>query len=73
MSTYTVQAAKTHLSRLLHEVEAGAEVTILRGDKPVATIVPIHLPAARVFGPMSFEVPDDFDESLPESELAAWE
>jgi prevent-host-death family protein len=41
---YTVHQAKTHLSRLLKEAEAGQEVTILRGKKPVAKIVPIEVP-----------------------------
>jgi prevent-host-death family protein len=41
---YTVHQAKTHLSRLLKEAEAGQEVTILRGKKPVAKIVPIEEP-----------------------------
>ena len=42
--SYTVHQAKTHLSRLLKEVEAGQEITILRGKKPVAKIVPIEEP-----------------------------
>jgi prevent-host-death family protein len=41
---YTVHQAKTHLSRLLKEAEAGQEVTILRGKKPVAKLVPIEEP-----------------------------
>jgi prevent-host-death family protein len=39
---YTVHQAKTHLSRLLKEAEAGQEVVVTRGKKPVAKIVPIH-------------------------------
>jgi len=39
---YTVHQAKTHLSRLLKEAEAGHEVTILRGKKPVAKLVAIE-------------------------------
>ena len=39
--TYTVHQAKTHLSRLLKEVEAGQEITILRGKKPVAKLVAV--------------------------------
>ncbi len=39
---YTVHQAKTHLSRLLKEVEAGKEVVVMRGKKPVAKIVPIN-------------------------------
>jgi prevent-host-death family protein len=38
---YTVHQAKTHFSRLLKEAEAGKEVIVMRGKKPVAKIVPI--------------------------------
>jgi prevent-host-death family protein len=38
---YTVHQAKTHFSRLLKEAEAGQEVIVMRGTKPVAKIVPI--------------------------------
>lgn len=41
---YTVHQAKTHFSRLLKEAEAGQEVIVLRGTKPVARIVPIQQP-----------------------------
>jgi len=43
---YTVHQAKTHFSRLLKEAEAGQEVIVMRGKKPVAKIVPINEPAA---------------------------
>ncbi len=36
---YTVHQAKTHFSRLLKEAEAGKEVVVMRGKKPVAKIV----------------------------------
>jgi prevent-host-death family protein len=39
---YTVHQAKTQFSRLLKEVEAGREVVVLRGKKPVAKLVPIE-------------------------------
>ena len=42
---YTVHQAKTHFSRLLKEAEAGKEVIVMRGSKPVAKIVPIEAPA----------------------------
>jgi prevent-host-death family protein len=42
---YTVHQAKTHLSRLLKEAEAGKEVVVMRGKKPVARIVPIDQPS----------------------------
>lgn len=38
---YTVHQAKTHFSRLLKEVEAGKEVVVMRGKKPVAKLVAI--------------------------------
>ena len=40
--TYTVHQAKTHFSRLLKEAEAGKEVVVTRGKKPVAKIVAIQ-------------------------------
>src|SRR5277367_5197556 len=43
---YTVHQAKTHFSRLLKEAEAGEEVIVMRGKKPIAKIVPIEQPAA---------------------------
>src|ERR1035437_3262584 len=43
---YTVHQAKTHFSRLLKEAEAGKEVIVLRGKKPVARLVPIEEPEA---------------------------
>lgn len=41
---YTVHQAKTHFSRLLKEAEAGQEVIVMRGNKPVAKVVPINEP-----------------------------
>ena len=38
--------AKTHLSELLAEVEAGETVTITRRGKPVAQLVPVAGPAS---------------------------
>jgi len=39
---YTVHQAKTHLSRLIKEAEAGGEVVVTRGKQPVAKIVAIE-------------------------------
>ncbi|MBW6457178.1 MAG: type II toxin-antitoxin system Phd/YefM family antitoxin [Trueperaceae bacterium] len=70
-----VHEAKTHLSRLLREVEAGTEVVILRGGKPVARLVPLRARAARVLGADRdvLVVPDDFDAPLPEQVLDDFE
>ncbi len=42
MREVTTHEAKTHLSRLLAEVEAGEEVVILRGQTPIARLVPLE-------------------------------
>lgn len=48
----TIHKAKTHLSKILHQVEAGEEVTLCRGAVPVAKIVPLGRPErkTRKFG-----------------------
>ncbi|TDR94613.1 type II toxin-antitoxin system Phd/YefM family antitoxin [Enterovirga rhinocerotis] len=71
----TVHQAKTHLSRLLAEVEGGATIVITRRGKPVATLQPIEGRPKRVFGSMKgmLEIDERFFEPLPEDELRAWE
>ncbi|MDA7644859.1 type II toxin-antitoxin system prevent-host-death family antitoxin [bacterium] len=44
MKTITTHDAKTHLSRYLAEVEKGVQITIARGKKPVAMLVPVNSP-----------------------------
>jgi len=44
---YTVHQAKTQFSRLLREAEAGKEVVVMRGKKPVAKIVALDPPAKK--------------------------
>lgn len=39
MRSVGVHEAKTHLSRLLREVQQGDEILITRGDEPVAKLV----------------------------------
>ena len=39
---YTVHQAKTNFSRILKEVEAGQEVIVMRGKKPVAKITSVE-------------------------------
>lgn len=76
MAMVTIHDAKTNLSRLLKRVEAGEEVVIARGRKPVAKLVPVTARApARRFGSMKDRVwlDDSFFEPLPEEELDAWE
>lgn len=77
MSSNTVQVnvheAKTNLSELLTRAERGDEVVIARAGVPVVRLTLVDGAPRRVFGPMDFAVPDDFDEPLPDGELAAWE
>lgn len=44
MSTVTLAEAKTHLSHLLDQVEAGEEVLITRRGLPIARITPVAKP-----------------------------
>jgi prevent-host-death family protein len=71
-----VHQAKTHLSRLLDEVSAGAEVVIAKAGRPVARLVPME-PVVRKkkLGLLKgrIAVPDDFDEPLPPEVLADFE
>ncbi|MFT3798595.1 type II toxin-antitoxin system Phd/YefM family antitoxin [Microbacterium sp.] len=60
-----VHEAKTHLSRLLHDVESGTEVQINRGSTPVARIVAVEQPPrTRQLGIDKGKIwgPDDFDD-----------
>lgn len=68
-----VQEAKTTLSELLARAERGDDVVIARAGVPIVRLSLVEGKPRRVFGPMDFGVPDDFDEPLPDDELAAWE
>ena len=74
MVTVNVHEAKTNLSRLLAQVEAGEEVVIARNGKPVARLVRCRR-GKRQFGSMAgrIKIDDSFFDPLPEEELAAWE
>jgi len=70
-----IHEAKTHLSRLIDEVDKGGEVVIARAGKAVARLVPVDKPARRKLGALAgrFEVPADFDAPLPDDWLDAFE
>ena len=74
MSTVSVHQAKTHLSRLLVQVEAGENVVIARNGKPVAKLVSYEQPGKRQFGVLKgqISIDDKFFEPLPDTELDAW-
>jgi prevent-host-death family protein len=76
MTTVTIHAAKTQLSKLIERAEAGEEVIIARGKTPVIRLVPIGTPEPkRQFGAMKGKVwvGPEFFEPLPEEELRLWE
>lgn len=76
MTRVTIHQAKTHLSRLLEEVEKGGEVVISRRDKPIARLVAIETKRPeRKPGSMKgmFTVGDEIFDPLPEDELRLWE
>ncbi|GAB6042056.1 type II toxin-antitoxin system Phd/YefM family antitoxin [Endothiovibrio diazotrophicus] len=76
MHVVNIHEAKTHLSRLLAEVAAGDEVVIAKAGRPIARLLAYEEPVAkRRFGRDRglFEVPDDFDEPLPDDLLASFE
>jgi prevent-host-death family protein len=76
MSTFTIHAAKTNLSKLLARVEAGEEIVIARGKTPIARLTPIHAPPTkRQFGAFKdvVTVGPEFFEPMTDAELAEWE
>ena len=76
MSTVTIHAAKTNLSKLLARVEAGEEIIIARGKTPVARLTPVRAPpATRRFGALKgiVTVGPEFFEPMTDAELAEWE
>ena len=75
MSVFTIHEAKTNLSKLIAEVEAGGEVIISRGKTPVARLSPIQSArpkrqAGRLKGLIDMD--ERFFEPLPEDELGLW-
>jgi prevent-host-death family protein len=75
--TVTIHQAKTHLSRLLQQVQLGEEVTVCRGKQPIAKLVPAD--SARMARPKvgiatspRFTIPEDAFAPLTDSELKDW-
>lgn len=78
MRTITIDEARTELPQVLIEVEAGGEVIIARGEKPIARLVPIvNLPKTRrpKVGELRgapFSIPDQSLAPLTAEELKEW-
>lgn len=75
MHLTTVHQAKTNLSKLLHDVEAGEEVVISRGSVPVAKLIPFHPRKKRVPGTAKGKIilKKGFEEPLPEEIVREFE
>lgn len=75
MKTVTIHKAKTTLSQLIAQVQAGEEIILARGKEPVAKIVPIAKRGKRKFGALKgkIKIGPEFFDPLPEEELRAWE
>lgn len=68
MATVNVHQAKTQLSKLLQQVEAGETIVIARAGKPAAQLVPIN-PSPKGIKPPGamrdqISIGDDFDLPL---------
>ena len=73
MKKVNIHEAKTHLSRLLEEVEAGEEIVIARSGKPIARLVSLDKKQPRKPGLAEGRLTDAFFEPLSPEELDAWE
>lgn len=71
--TVNVHEAKTHLSSLLEEVQAGCEIIVAKAGKPYARLLPLERPSKVPLGFLKATVPDSVFDPLPEEELQAWE
>jgi prevent-host-death family protein len=66
MDAVSIHEAKTHFSRLVARAEAGEEIVVRRGAKPVAKIVAYHAPTIpRRPGALKGQIviAEDFDET----------
>ena len=74
--TYNSHEAKTHLSRLLQQMESGEEIVIARAGVPVARLVPVAGSVKeRALGTEAGRliVADDFDAPMPDDLLDSFE
>lgn len=76
-TTVNIYKAKTHLSQLIEQVEAGEEVIIARAGKPVAKLTPIDAgpKPKRKLGLLAGQmvIPDDFDTAFQDEIIALFE
>ncbi len=71
-----IHEAKTHLSRIVDEAAAGAEIVIAKAGKPMARLSPIGASIKpKKLGQWKgrIKVPDDFNAALDEEILRQFE
>lgn len=76
MRQVNIHEAKTHLSRLIEDVQTGEEIIIARSGKPVARLLGIgNVRPRRQLGVLKgkIAITDDFDAPLPEDVLTAYD
>ena len=70
MSVVNVHEAKTHLSSLLEQVQAGEEVVIAKAGHPVARLVSYTPPKRKITPPGAMKgeirIAEDFDKPIDE-------
>lgn len=74
--TVNIYEAKTRLSELVQEAEAGRDVIIARAGRPVARLTRLEQKQGkRRLGVLDgrFRVPDDFNAPLPDDVIEAFE
>ena len=70
MHLVNIHEAKTQLSKLLEEVQAGEDVVIAKAGAPIVRLVPYVQPKRKIAPPGAMEgegwISDDFDEPIDE-------
>ncbi|MHB9116799.1 MAG: type II toxin-antitoxin system Phd/YefM family antitoxin [Burkholderiales bacterium] len=70
MHLVNIHEAKTQLSKLLEQVQAGEDVVIAKAGAPIVRLIPYVPPRRRIALPGAMEgegwIADDFDESIDE-------
>lgn len=78
MRTITIDQACAELPQVLDDVEAGTEVIIVRGEKPIARLVQIvgslgqRRPKVGELRGVPFQIPDEALAPLADDELKEW-
>ena len=70
MQLVNIHEAKTQLSKLLEQVQAGEDVVIAKAGAPIVRLIPYVPPARRIAPPGAMEgegwITDDFDAPIDE-------